>query len=583
MVVKSSILMLLIVASFAALIHAGLLDTFVLKEPAFVKYEMLPDSDLSGEGKVDNAGLSWTAKAVNLTSQAWMTTDDWGADWGGENAQWWHYMYIITPSVIKSEGWNSMYITDGKNSDAAPAAYDENIAVISELAMHTGQIQVVLFQVPNYPLYLKNPDGTQTASLGDDALLANTFVHYMDYIKNGGDPDSLDDASWVVLLPMVKSAFAAMAAVEDIYSAKVGEIKWTVSGASKRGWTTWLVGAVDAMLPTEQRRVRGIVPIVLNGLNFEGTLKHQYQVYGGWSFAMHPFVDVGFTGRIDSEEIKPLWALIDPYTYLERLKELPLLVNSMVGDEFFVIDSSRYWYDDLVATGSTEFSVATFPDAEHSCATALPSMIPSIGAFETNLAHGRKSPRVSHTLDYSSGTITLQVDPAFKDLPRTVELWESHTCMAEKPRRDFRMINLDLATLGECSCGPKINDQQCFNLRTGIWANTTLAADTMSSSSGANGDGLTYTVTKKAPPAAERRWEGFFIQVTFHGASPEYPNKAAALGGGGSSCEEHVIGGRKHCLPVTSPGDFVVSSNVMVLPDYSPYDCSGEDCLGTIL
>ena len=41
-----------------------------------------------------------------------------------------------------------------------------------------------------------------------------------------------------------------------------------------------------------------------------------YGAYGGWSFAMRAFRDVGFTGRIDSEEIKQLWNVIDPYTYV---------------------------------------------------------------------------------------------------------------------------------------------------------------------------------------------------------------------------------------------------------------------------
>ena len=31
-------------------------------------------------------------------------------------------------------------------------------------------------------------------------------------------------------------------------------------------------------------------------------------------------------------------------------------------------------------------SVSMFPDAEHSSATAIPALIPTIGGFETNLA-----------------------------------------------------------------------------------------------------------------------------------------------------------------------------------------------------
>ena len=51
-------------------------------------------------------------------------------------------------------------------------------------------------------------------------------------------------------------------------------------GASKRGWTTWLVGAVD---PT---RVMAIIPIVLDAINFVNVEKHQWRSYGGWAYAL---------------------------------------------------------------------------------------------------------------------------------------------------------------------------------------------------------------------------------------------------------------------------------------------------------
>lgn len=52
--------------------------------------------------------------------------------------------------------------------------------------------------------------------------------------------------------------------------------RWIVAGASKRGWTTWLVGAVDP-------RVIGIVPLVMDELNFVQNIHHHYRAYGGWS------------------------------------------------------------------------------------------------------------------------------------------------------------------------------------------------------------------------------------------------------------------------------------------------------------
>ena len=68
---------------------------------------------------------------------------------------------------------------------------------------------------------------------------------------------------------MVKASVRAMDCVaEFLATSELEELQgftaayWAVSGASKRGWTTWLVGAVD---PT---RVVAIAPIVLDALNF---------------------------------------------------------------------------------------------------------------------------------------------------------------------------------------------------------------------------------------------------------------------------------------------------------------------------
>ena len=64
--------------------------------------------------------------------------------------------------------------------------------------------------------------------------------------------------------------------------------QFIVAGASKRGWTTWTVGAVDP-------RVMGIVPVVMDELNFVENIKHHYRSYGGWSFAFDDFWTLNIT------------------------------------------------------------------------------------------------------------------------------------------------------------------------------------------------------------------------------------------------------------------------------------------------
>ena len=66
---------------------------------------------------------------------------------------------------------------------------------------------------------------------------------------------------------MVKASVRAMDMVSEFSQKNLNgpEIdQWGVLGGSKRGWTTWLVGAVDP------ERVKMIAPIVLDCLNFQG-------------------------------------------------------------------------------------------------------------------------------------------------------------------------------------------------------------------------------------------------------------------------------------------------------------------------
>lgn len=56
-----------------------------------------------------------------------------------------------------------------------------------------------------------------------------------------------------------------------------------VSGASKRGWTTWLTAGVD-------KRVEALVPIVMPILNTNPNLNNMYRSLGGWTWAFRDYV-----------------------------------------------------------------------------------------------------------------------------------------------------------------------------------------------------------------------------------------------------------------------------------------------------
>src|SRR5262249_8144542 len=140
--------------------------------------------------------------------------------------------------------------------------------------------------------------------------------------------------------PMAKAAIRAMDAV-----TKFGEVqhltveKFFVSGASKRGWTTWLTAAADP-------RVVAIAPMGIDALNNEKSFEHHYRAYGFYSPAVKDYQDMGVMEVSGTAKYKELMKLEDPYSYRERYTMPKLMLNS-AGDQYFLPDSSRFYFDDL--------------------------------------------------------------------------------------------------------------------------------------------------------------------------------------------------------------------------------------------
>ena len=117
--------------------------------------------------------------------------------------------------------------------------------------------------VPNQPLRFTGEDRDRY----EDAFIAYTWDKYL---RTG-------DERWPARLPMTKAGVRAMDTITDFLAkperGSVTVDKFVVAGASKRGWTTWSVAAVD-------KRVVAIVPIVIDMLNVVPSFKHHYRAYG---------------------------------------------------------------------------------------------------------------------------------------------------------------------------------------------------------------------------------------------------------------------------------------------------------------
>jgi PhoPQ-activated pathogenicity-related protein len=344
-----------------------------------------------------------TSYVLDLKSQTWRSTPE------VDRPVWQHWLTITRPKKVNSD-IAFLSIGGGRNGGQAPTAAPGDAI---ERARRTGTVVVTLGQVPNQPLVF-NKDGKGRS---EDDLLAYCHIKFVET----GDP------TWVARLPMVKSAVKAMdAATEFLASAEGGKVaikQFVVAGGSKRGWTTWLTGAVDP-------RVKAIVPVVIDVVNVRPSMMNHYAAYGFWAPAIGNYsVQHRVMDRWDSPRMAELNKIEDPYFYLDRLT-LPKYVVNAAGDQFFTPDSSRFYFDDLKGPKYLRY----VPNGDHSLRGT--DAATSILAFYRAIVAGSPLPKFRWTME-KDGSITVKAETR----PREVNLWQATNPKA----RDFRLLTIGKA------------------------------------------------------------------------------------------------------------------------------------------
>lgn len=306
---------------------------------------------------------------------------------------WWHYLVVVVPDNLQYTRNASLYITGGSNTNSPPDKVNEDILVAVTLATTAGVVCGTLFQVPNeHMIFAEDPI---QKSRSEDAIIAYTWDRFVKYP---------DQPEWLVRFPMVKASLRAMDAVTEFVAQKLPELGcqldyYSVAGASKRGWTSWLVGAVDPA------RVQLIVPIVLDAINFVAVEHHHFRSYGGWSWALHDYTEMNIMARIDDPNMYKLQQQEDPYFFRERLT-MPKLVVNAVMDEFQQPDDTRYWWNDMP---NPKHFIMT-PNAEHSEATGILEIVPDISAWLQHHLSSTVVPTFTWTISNTTGEIVATLD-----------------------------------------------------------------------------------------------------------------------------------------------------------------------------
>ena len=317
---------------------------------------------------------------------------------------WKHEMFIMVPDILK---YNDalLFITGGHNDKTVPSTHkwDDDIALpLSELARTNKCIVSLIWQVPNQPLY-----GDRT----EDALISYTLHSYLQD----------HDFTWPLLFPMTKSAVRAMDVVQ-IFSKK--EIKRTighfiVSGASKRGWTTWLTGAND-------KRVKAIGPMVIDVLNMPVNIDYQKVVWGDYSIEIEDYVKLGIAQQFNTAGGSDLVKMVDPYSYRKTLT-MPKMIFMGTNDPYWPSDAVKNYIDSIPGDNHICYT----PNAAHNLGDKKKAFT-TLSAFVGTTVTNGKYPICKYAISQDNKTITLKIKST-PDLLVDALIWS-----ADSKNQDFR-------------------------------------------------------------------------------------------------------------------------------------------------
>ena len=423
---------------------------------------------------------------LNMTSQKWLDESI------VTRSIWYHEVYVTVPKSINPSFRNKgfIYIGGGGNQEDpnfVPTSSYYELSLAIKFSSDTNTIGVVVNQIPNEalrfeddhyadwdreddlsgppPSRIRNEDGSYTPAKGkrrsEDGIIAYTWWKF----EQLGYRD--EDAHWLLRFPMVKAVTKAMTAAEEFVNQKLGDNvaldDWMVAGASKRGWTTWMVGAVD-------RRVRIICPLVMDLLRLNKQMHSHFSNLGGYTFAFEDYYWENLTHYVDTEYMGALSKHVDPWSYRERYRarDITVYITNTGGDEFFLIDDNHAYFQEFFMPKNRKYQ-RYLRNAEHSMAAHGLSNSNIIRSLEEVYLrrfgeHDLDNPDVEFNIEYeeTETSYIAHINFTTSQQPESVNMYYARS--QSKKRRDFRLVyigcpdkdeNGKRSTMENCDC-PKI-------------------------------------------------------------------------------------------------------------------------------
>ena len=340
-------------------------------------------ADLAGYVNRPEPAFAWTLSSndtrpqgtvftLHLVSQVW------------QGVSWQHELRFYVPRRNETPQTVLLFVSGG-----SPHAADDEFGL--QMAVAARAPCAILYGIPNQPL------------LGDkyeDDLIAETFLRFL----KTADPD------WPLLLPMTKSVVRAMDALQSFASSHLARPvqNFVITGASKRGWTSWLTAAVD-------QRVAGVAPRVFDMVNIAAQLPHQLESWGTYSEMLRPYVQPGLPNFLGTHNGRQLIDIVDPFSYRDRL-QVPKLMILGTNDRYWTLDAPNLFWRDLPGSSAIQY----VPNAGHGLGNRE-NWIGTLICFFRAVAAKRELPRLEWTVERSGEELHWMLDVS--QHPRDVQLW----------------------------------------------------------------------------------------------------------------------------------------------------------------
>ncbi len=323
-----------------------------------------------------------------LTSQTW------------RGIPWKHQFFLLRPGNMQKDARQGLLFVDGGgwkpeyDGERKEAHLPVQALVFARLAKKIGAPVGVLRQVPFQPMFDRK----------EDALIAYTFDQYL----------QTGESDWPLLLPMVKSTVRAMDAMQAIaherWNASLDS--FTLTGASKRGWTAWLTAATD-------KRVMAVVPMVIDVLNMSAQMDHQRATWGKLSDEIRDYTSLDLPTRFKTERGAALLSAVDPFSYRKQLTQSKLIMLS-TNDRYWPLDALNLYWSKLPEPKR----VLYVPNQGHRLHD-IERVIGAVSAAHRYAALGKPLPSTTWSFATSPRTLDIQVKT---DRPvRRVLIWSARS------------------------------------------------------------------------------------------------------------------------------------------------------------